>query len=523
MNGLSHKERRQAEAIAGIGYCNPFLPERIELERIALGDEHAAGRVVLSQQPGVSLEEIFPNQRRLRSLAKQLTDQFRNAIVSQDSVNERELLLYQDLALYHLYSEYLNPIDQLTHRRDFAGPQPFPLWEQFRQDFAYYLRLPDVSLPDSFEPQHALACFFQIERAFHLIFDFLIGTSVPMTRLRAAVWQSIFTHDMRRYTRGLYQQMHTVSTLITGPSGTGKELVARAIGLARYIDFDPKSKSFSASNEWNFRAVNLAALAPTLIESELFGHVKGAFSGAVKDRSGRLESNDHRTTVFLDEVGELTTEIQVKLLRVLQTREFHRVGDFGNPRQFRGRLVAATNRDLVAEMQAGRFREDFYFRMCADTIHTPSLREQLAGQPSDLARIVRHIVDEVVGDLSAEIDQLTTEVVEWVESHLGADYPWPGNIRELEQCVRSVMIRKHYQPPINRRPTQSTVYERFLEALMTGQLTDEELQRHYHSLVYARTGTYQAAGRRLGVDWKTVRKKVDPQLVALFQEMDDSL
>src|SRR5262249_38297977 len=162
--------------------------------------------------------------------------------------------------------------------------------------------------------------------------------------------------------------------LIIGPSGTGKERVAEAIGRSQYIPFDERKKEFKIGflNAKKkavkidfvkaFKPVNLSALSPSLIESELFGHVKGAFTGGLDDHDGRLEECPGHGALFLDEIGELTSEIQVKLLRVLQTRHFQRAGD-NDDRRFRGKIIAATNRDLAAEMQARRFREDFYYRL----------------------------------------------------------------------------------------------------------------------------------------------------------------
>ena len=152
-------------------------------------------------------------------------------------------------------------------------------------DFEAYLELPDRTLPFRPRPEHLFAVFFQIARAFHSIFENIVGGSSPTARLRAAVWQSIFTHDMRRYMRTLYRHMADIATLITGPSGSGKELVARAVGQSLYTEFDPKGQRFA---ENRYSSLNLSAFAPTLIESELFGSVRGAFSGAT-DRVGWLE------------------------------------------------------------------------------------------------------------------------------------------------------------------------------------------------------------------------------------------
>ena len=191
--------------------------------------------------------------------------------------------------------------------------------------------------------------------------------------------------------------------------------------------------------------MNLSALSPTLIESELFGHKKGAFTGAITDRRGWLETAGPQGTVFLDEIGDLDLAIQVKLLRVLQSGSFSRVGET-RQLKFTGKFVAATNRDLSQEMASHRFREDLYYRLCADMIHTPTLREQMADRPADLQDLAEFIARRLLSDLPDEAHALAQETVEWIEAHLGTDYPWPGNIRELEQCVRNVMIRKSYTP-----------------------------------------------------------------------------
>ena len=134
------------------------------------------------------------------------------------------------------------------------------------------------------DPRHTFAWFRQIQRAFEITFRDIIGSSLPAARLRGAVWQSIFTHDMRRYRRTLYARMGEFATLITGPSGTGKELVARAIAESRYVPFDDRRLAFADDGETVFFPINISALSPTLVESELFGHRRGAFTGAVADR-----------------------------------------------------------------------------------------------------------------------------------------------------------------------------------------------------------------------------------------------
>src|SRR5258708_17072029 len=147
---------------------------------------------------------------------------------------------------------------------------------------------------------------------------------------------------MRRYRRTLFARMGEFATLITGPSGTGKELAARAIARSRYATFDEHTLLFANEGAALFFPINVSALSPTLVESELFGHRRGSFTGAIGDRKGWLEACQAAGSVFLDELGDLDPAIQVKLLRVIETRTFHPVGDTAS-RQFYGKLIAATN------------------------------------------------------------------------------------------------------------------------------------------------------------------------------------
>ena len=250
-------------------------------------------------------------------------------------------------------------------------------------------------------------------------------------------------------------------------------------------------------------------MSPTLIESELFGHKRGSFTGAVTDRAGWLEACPSHGTVFLDEIGELDPAIQVKLLRVLQARSFSRLGET-DIRQFPGKIVAATNRNLADERQAGRFRQDLYYRLCSDNIQVPSLRERIAADPNELRHLIAHLSQRLIGE---EGPKLAQEVEAWTEQHLGPDYEWPGNVRELEQCIRNVLIRHDYVPP-QRSANGSGDVERLTADLHAGRLTAEELLSWYCTYHYARTGSYEATARQLQIDRRTVKAKVDPTLLA---------
>jgi transcriptional regulator with GAF, ATPase, and Fis domain len=208
-----------------------------------------------------------------------------------------------------------------------------------------------------------------------------------------------------------------VTVLITGETGTGKELVARALHFN------------SARAKRPFVAVNCAALTDTLLESELFGHERGAFTGAVAQKKGRLEVADGGT-LFLDEVGEMAPALQSKLLRALQLHEFERVGGT-RPVRVDIRVIAATNRDPAAEMAAGRFRSDLYHRLHVIQIHVPPLRERR----DDIPALAAHFLQRAARTAARPVRGIAPEAVKYLSA-----YDWPGNVRELENTIERAVV-----------------------------------------------------------------------------------
>jgi DNA-binding NtrC family response regulator len=206
--------------------------------------------------------------------------------------------------------------------------------------------------------------------------------------------------------------------------------------------------------------------------------------------------------VFLDELGDLDPEIQVKLLRVIETRTFHPVGETVT-RRFRGKLIAATNRDLAAAMAQARFREDLYYRLCSDLVTTPPLAEQVAGSPAVLRELVYYMAQRVAG---AEGEEFAPEVLAWIEENLGSGYEWPGNYRELEQCVKNVLIRRNYRPA---RTAVENPLDAFASNARAGRFTAAELLSRYITFAFHRIGNYEETARQLGLDRRTVKAKVD--------------
>jgi DNA-binding NtrC family response regulator len=226
---------------------------------------------------------------------------------------------------------------------------------------------------------------------------FLVGESRPMEQIH----QVIRLVGARRCT-----------VLITGETGTGKEVVARAIHSA-----GPRSK-------FPFVAVNTSALPENLLEAELFGHVKGAFTGAVANRIGRFEQA-HRGTIFLDEISDMPLELQAKLLRVLQEREFQRLGS-SETIKVDVRVIAATNVDLAERVRQGRFREDLFYRLNVVPLNIPPLRERRR----DIPLLVHHFLEKICCEEGLERREITPEAL-----HRLMRYDWPGNVRQLENAV----------------------------------------------------------------------------------------
>lgn len=233
-------------------------------------------------------------------------------------------------------------------------------------------------------------------------FDNIIGSSQAMLDVLATVGQVATSR---------------ATCLILGETGCGKELIAKAIHYN------------SPRRDRPLIRVNCGALSPQLLESELFGHVKGAFTGAVRDKVGRFEAADGGT-IFLDEVGTLSPELQVKLLRVLQERELERVGEHESIR-IDVRVIAATNLELEKEVKNGDFREDLYYRLNVVTIHVPPLRQRR----EDIPQLTDHFLDRYNAENSRNLKRISRDVMNTL-----LRYPWPGNVRELENAVERAVV-----------------------------------------------------------------------------------
>jgi len=291
----------------------------------------------------------------------------------------------------------------------------------------------------------------------------------------------------------VYRQIHQVSgsdttVLVRGESGTGKELVAHAIHYS-----SPRAKG-------PFIKVNCAALNENLLESELFGHEKGAFTGAIQSRKGRLEEADGGT-LFLDEIGDFAAATQVKLLRVLQERQFERVGS-NRTLKTDARIITATNRDLEKAVEQGTFRHDLYYRVNVFPIFLPPLRERR----DDILLLADYFVEQYSKKMSKDVRRISTPAINMMVA-----YHWPGNVRELENCIeRAVLlssdgvIRAHHLPPTLQTSDAS-------DTIGTGSLKERVNLFERDIIVDALkrcNGSLAAAARDLGSTARIIRYKV---------------
>jgi two-component system response regulator AtoC len=281
---------------------------------------------------------------------------------------------------------------------------------------------------------------------------------------------------------------YPTTVLITGESGTGKEVIAHAIHRA-----SPRAGAA-------FIGVNCAAIPENLLESELFGHVRGAFTGASVDKAGLFEQADGGT-LLLDEIGELPLALQAKLLRVLQESEIRRVGDH-RTRRVNVRVLAATARSLAAEVAAGRFREDLYYRLNVVTVHLPPLAERI----QDIEPLARHFAARLSARLQRRVD-FTPDALAWLQSQ-----SWPGNVRELEHAIeRAAVLSDHdvLEPADLRRDGARALPRAAAGAALTLREASERAEREaIEAALQAAGGNRREAAKRLGVSLRTLFYKV---------------
>jgi hypothetical protein len=484
MAQLTPTERRFFSLVHQAVYANPFSDDR---QRV---DLEIAG-FFPNAQDGSGLDAVM-------GLVRQHVDGLAadgRADITRYPKKDGDLVT--SALLFDLFHRYTDHFDRLIAEQIEAGERsvPVPFATDILGRLARWGIAPKTAL-------RFLSLCYQLRRAYYFIDRHLKGCSDSMHRLRESLWNNVFTRDMDLYQRYLWNRMEDFSTLLLGETGSGKGTAAMAIGRSGYIPFDEKTGCFRESFTRSFIAINLSQYPQALIESELFGHRKGAFTGAVDDFEGVFQRCSPHGAIFLDEIGEVAEPIQIKLLQVIQERIFHRVGDHRDV-AFRGRVIAATN--LPADQLLGKkaMREDFFYRLCSDLIVVPPLAQRLQETPEELKELLKVVVERIVGLPSAELVEL---VEKRIHQHPGIAYTWPGNVRELEQCVRRILLNRTYTP-LTASP--ATHIGDVLKAGIDNQhLTIKHLVEGYCVMLYQKHRTIEAVARIAGIDRRTAKKHI---------------
>ena len=478
---LSAKDREFFQWVSAAAFTNPFSPQRLEV------DQKILNRTFRDESERAEFLKHAVSARVEKLADDGLAD------VRRFSGEERELM--RNAFLFEAYHVFFAQLDELIVAQEAAGDAPAKV--TFADAALGLLARRGFSAE---EARRFLAIFYQVRRAFYFIVQGLIGESDCMKSFRRHLWNNVFTHDIRWYDRYLWNRMEDFSTLLLGETGTGKGAAAAAIGRSGFIPFDERKGCFAESFTRGFVSLNLSQYPETLIESELFGHKKGAFTGAVEAHQGIFARCSPHGAIFLDEIGDVSAPVQIKLLQVLQERTFSPVGSHEKLR-FRGRVIAATNRPLDQLRSEKLFRDDFFYRLSSDVITLPPLRQRIQETPEELKFLVKHLVARTIGNDASELVAL---VMDALRKNLGPAYAWPGNVRELEQAVRRILLTSRYTG--DTAGVAQDDLGRLKAGLDRGDLDADALLAGYCSVLHRQHQTIEEVARRTNLDRRTVKR-----------------
>ncbi len=482
---LTPEEREFCSLVTQTSTVNQFSEERFILDR------------KIAQVPdSYSKSETFAKLlERLTHFIAQMEKEGR-ADIRKFSGKDREIL--QVTFLFEIFHQFMDDFDRHILEQVDAGAKLVSV--KFADKALAYFQKRGFSIDERLE---WFSILYQLRRAYFFIQTKLVGSSPCMYRLRESLWNNVFTSNQVFYKHNLLTRMEDFSTLLLGDTGTGKGTAAAAIGRSGYIPFNMNTKTFRDSFTGAFVSLNLSQYPEALIESELFGHRKGAFTGAIEAHDGIFATCSPYGAIFLDEIGDASIPIQIKLLHVLQDRTFSPVGSHKKLR-FSGRVIAATNKDINALRRQKLFRDDFFYRLCSDIITVPSLYERIRENEQELSDLVDYAVVSIVG---RENPELTDQVITIINNKLGRDYSWPGNVRELEQCVRRIILKQDYEG--DRMPKDKDPISQLVNDIRSESIDASSLLSQYCKMLYQKHGTYEAVGKIAGLDRRTVKKYIE--------------
>lgn len=485
MPKLDPEQRDFFKKIADLAFVNPFSEQRV------LADCN-----LLNSAPGTL--DLFQRTEKIQTLLYHQFQKLQESTEFRITHYQAKMLETMKLAwLFFQYHEFQDSFNQFINEQSRAGDDPIEL--PFAKDLIQRFQQADFSDP---ETEKYIALFYQLHRGFYFISSAISGDCPAIIELRMRLWNNIFTFNPHWYLSYLCGKMEDFSTLLLGATGTGKSLAAHTIGCSGFIPFNLSKKRFQESFTRSYQAINLSQYPASLLESELFGHKKGAFTGAIEKHQGLFARCSVYGAVFIDEIGDIDMPTQVKLLNVIQDRTFSPVGSHEKMR-FSGRVISATNRDIEQLRNDGIFRNDLYYRLCSDVIEIPSLQQRLLENPEELSNLISGLLLKIIDQPDAD---LISRIEKRIHSTVPVDYPWPGNVRELEQCIRRICLvgQYHITEPVNLKAEHNG----FTLSENAGEGSAQNLLQSYCRFIYERHGSYEAVARITCLDRRTVKKYI---------------
>ncbi len=485
MHKLNPEQRDFFKQIADLAFVNPFSEQREQADCALL--DISTGTLGIIQRTEKIMGLLYEQLQKLNGVMEFRITNYRD---KTQATMKLAWLFYQ----YHQFQQSFN---QFIIEQSRVGDDPIELpfskvlCERFQQ--AGFLE-PEI--------EKFIALFYQLHRGFYFINSAISGDCPAIIELRMRLWNNIFTFNPQWYLDYLCGKMEDFSTLLLGATGTGKSLAAHTIGCSGLIPFDLSKRRFRESFTRSYQAINLSQYPASLLESELFGHKKGAFTGAIEHHQGLFARCSEYGAVFIDEIGDIDLPTQVKLLNVIQDRIFSPVGSHEKLR-FSGRVISATNRDIEQLRKDGIFRNDLYYRLCSDVIEIPSLQQRLQENPEELGNLISGLLKKIIDKPDS---QLISRIEKRIHSTVPADYPWPGNVRELEQCIRRICLIGHYN--ITEQLNVNAAHDGFILAENAGEGSAQQLLQRYCRFIYERHGSYEAVARITCLDRRTVKKYI---------------
>ncbi len=471
--------------VAGLAFVNPFSQKR--------------------EQEDCALLNILPQTLDIYHRSEKIQLQLHAQFEQLQPLTEFRITAYQGKTqdimkfswLFYQFHEFQVEFNHFIDEQRKEGDKPIelPCAKELNHRFqlAGFTRL---------ETEKFIALFYQLHRGFYFISTAILGDCPSIIELRVRLWHNIFTFNPQWYMDYLCGKMEDFSTLLLGATGTGKTLIAHTIGCSGFIPFDLSKSRFKESFTRSFQFINLSQYPSSLLESELFGHKKGAFTGAIEHHEGLFTRCSEYGAVFIDEIGDIDMPTQVKLLNVIQDRTFCPVGSHEKLR-FSGRVISATNHNISQLRKDNLFRDDLYYRLCSDVIEVPSLQQRIQENPNELNHLINNLLARIIDSSASTMAPL---IEQYIHTHIPQHYAWPGNIRELEQCIRSICLTGRCRISDNTQESRANDGFNLLEN--AGESSVQELLQQYCRFLYDRHGSYEAVARITQLDRRTVKKYI---------------